>query len=310
MKLRSGAIACVWLLLAIAAHPASAPADVQIEMKNVRLHVTDDVILDVARLRGVMISKTAGVPPIFDDQRSYTLRLFSAELSMDMSSLQNLMNRHVFAYEGSPLSDLTIRSQADRLVMNGKLRKGVAVPISATTSVSATPEGLLRLHVESMKALGVPAKGLLNLFGLEVDDVMDIKKRRGVDVQENDILIAAGEVLPPPEIKGRLARVEVRGDRLLQIFEDGSQQRPVPLTLPAPAARNYIYFGGGNIRFGKLTMHDTDLQLIDADPKDPFDFFTTRYNAQLVAGYSKNTPSKGLKTFMPDYADLKGKPPK
>jgi hypothetical protein len=251
-----------------------------------------------------MISKSPDRPPIFDDQRSYTLRLFSAELSMDMASLQSLLNRHVFAYEGSPLSDLTVRTQADRLLMKGKLRKGVAVPITATASVSATADGLLRLHVESMKALGVPAKGLLNLFGLEVDDVMDIKKRRGVDVQDNDILIAAGEVLPPPEIKGRLARVEVRGDRLLQVFEDGSQPRPARLTLPAPSARNYIYFGGGNIRFGKLTMHDADLQLIDADPKDPFDFFTTRYNAQLVAGYSKNTPNKGLKTFMPDYDDL------
>jgi hypothetical protein len=51
-------------------------------------------------------------------------------------------------------------------------------------------------------------------------------------------------------------------------------------------------------------MHQADLQLIDTDPRDPFDFFPARYNAQLVAGYSKNTPAKGLKTFMPDFDDL------
>ena len=51
-------------------------------------------------------------------------------------------------------------------------------------------------------------------------------------------------------------------------------------------------------------MRDADLQLIDADPRDPFDFFPARYNAQLVAGYSKNTPAKGLKTYMPDFDDL------
>ena len=62
---------------------------------------------------------------------------------------------------------------------------------------------------------------------------------------------------------------------------------------------------GGTIRFGKLTMTDADLQLIDADPKDPFDFYPARYDAQLVAGYSKNTPSKGLKTYMPDYGELR-----
>ncbi|PYQ03033.1 MAG: hypothetical protein DMF82_14290, partial [Acidobacteria bacterium] len=37
---------------------------------------------------------------------------------------------------------------------------------------------------------------------------------------------------------------------------------------------------------------------------DPFDFNLDRYNDQLVAGYSKNTPSRGLKTFMPDANDL------
>jgi hypothetical protein len=51
-------------------------------------------------------------------------------------------------------------------------------------------------------------------------------------------------------------------------------------------------------------MSDTDLQLIDTDPKDPFDFFMARYNTQLVAGYSKNTPQGGLKTYMPDYAKV------
>jgi hypothetical protein len=43
------------------------------------------------------------------------------------------------------------------------------------------------------------------------------------------------------------------------------------------------------------------------DPRDPFDFDSARYNEQLVAGYSKNTPQKGLRTYMPDFGDLKKK---
>jgi hypothetical protein len=78
-----------------------------------------------------------------------------------------------------------------------------------------------------------------------------------------------------------------------------------PATLPLPAARNYLYFFGGSIRFGKLTMHDADMQLIDADPRDPFDFFPAHYDAQLIAGYSRNTPRKGLQVFMPDYARVR-----
>ena len=69
-------------------------------------------------------------------------------------------------------------------------------------------------------------------------------------------------------------------------------------------SRNYVYFAGGTIRFGKLTMADADLQLIDTDPRDPFDFFPAEYQRQLVAGYSRNTRRAvrdlhaGLRRFM------------
>jgi hypothetical protein len=64
-----------------------------------------------------------------------------------------------------------------------------------------------------------------------------------------------------------------------------------------------MYYRGGTLRFGKLTMSDADMQLIDANPRNPFDFYPDRYITQLVAGYSKNTKSGGLKVYMPDYAD-------
>jgi len=52
-------------------------------------------------------------------------------------------------------------------------------------------------------------------------------------------------------------------------------------------------------------MADSDLQLVDADAADPFDFFPKNYLAQLVAGYSRTTPRGGLKVMMPDYSDLR-----
>ena len=56
---------------------------------------------------------------------SYVLHLQTAEMSMDMTSLQNLMNRHVFAYQGSPLKDVTVEPDGPRLKMKGKLHKGI-----------------------------------------------------------------------------------------------------------------------------------------------------------------------------------------
>jgi len=297
---------CAVLGMSFAASSGRAgtkPAGVQIEMRNVRLHLDDAITVDVARLRGTMISRTPGKPPIFDDQRSFAIDLAAASLSMDMASVTSLMNAHVFAYQGAPLTNLAVRTTADgRLEMKGTLHKGLSVPFSSKASVAPAGAAGVKLHIESMKAVGIPAKGLLELFGLKLEDLIDLKNRRGIDVQDNDIILQPGQVLPPPELRGNLSRVAVEGNRLLLTFT--SDQRPVDLTLPDPRAKNYIYFGGGVITFGKLTMTDTDLQLIDEDPKDPFDFYPTKYSGQLVAGYSKNTPRKGLKTFMPDYDDL------
>src|SRR5687767_1191117 len=141
MTSRAGIVCCAFLLLTSSGRLDSQPTGVQLDMKNVRLHVDEGIVLDVTRLRGVMISKVAGRPPIFDDQRSYVMRLQTADMSMDMMSLQNLMNRHVFAYEGSPLTDLKVAADGARLTMKGKLHKGVAVPFSTTASVSTSPDG-------------------------------------------------------------------------------------------------------------------------------------------------------------------------
>ena len=67
-------------------------------------------------------------------------------------------------------------------------------------------------------------------------------------------------------------------------------------------------YRGGSLRFGKLTMNNVDLQLIDADPKDPFEFFPDHYNEQLVAGYSKTTAYGGLRVYMPDYGKVSKHP--
>ena len=288
---------------------ASTARPVQIEMRNVQLHVDEGIVLAIDRLRGEMISRSEGKPPVFDDPKSYVLNVSSGTMSMDMESLTALMNRHVFNYDGAPLSDVKVKATDDgRLEQSGKLHKGIVVPFSMKATVSATPDGRLKLHTDSIKAAGVPVKGLLSFFGLKLEDVADLERRRGLSASDNDIMIAVGQVLPPPEIKGRLSKVAVVGNRLVQTFASEDGKRESALRPPDTRARNYIYFGGGTITFGKLTMSDADLQLIDADMKDAFDFFPVQYKKQLVAGYSKNTPAGGLKTYMPDYADLRRRP--
>src|SRR5262249_46247234 len=72
----------------------------------------------------------------------------------------------------------------------------------------------------------------------------------------------------------------------------------------APGSGNYMGFRGNQGRFGQLTMHNTDLTVIDLDARDPLDLDQDSYQDQLVAGYSKTTGQFGLLAYVKDFAKL------
>ncbi|HEY2431523.1 MAG TPA: hypothetical protein VGI12_02545 [Vicinamibacterales bacterium] len=284
------------MLIAAAVLSLMAPdptGGVGIDMRNVHLRVAADAALDINWLHGTLRPTRPGQIPVFDDPSSFDMAIEDAELSIDAASLTALVN-HAFAFKGSNLSDLTVSFEGPYIVQHGKLSKGVTVPFTVTASVSVTPEGLLRIHPEKMKTAGVPASGLMHLFGIELDNLVHQNPARGIRIEKDDLLLDSGKMLPPPATSGHLVGAAVRDNHLMQTFGRGAALRP-------KSGGNYIWFRGGTIRFGKLTMSDADLQLIDQQQADPFDFYSAKYDAQLVAGYSKNTPQHGLRTYMPDY---------
>jgi hypothetical protein len=269
-------------------------------MRNVSLHLADGIVLGVASLTGEFVSHSATEPPIFDDPGSYTLRMKNGDVSMDAASLTALLAQ-TLARNPSPLSKVTLAIEEGRVQAKGTLHKGVSVPFSMTATVSVT-DGLLRLHSEKVKAAHVPVTGLLDLLGLEVADLMKMPPGSGIRADKDDLLLDTALMLPPPRMEAKLLSAAATGGRLRLRMSGPGQPPARPQTLPLPSARNYLYFFGGSIRFGKLTMSDADMQLIDADPSTPFDFFPAHYEAQLVAGYSRNTRRKGLQVYMPDYS--------
>jgi hypothetical protein len=266
--------------------------------------VAPGVVLEVRRLRGELRSREDGETPVFDDPGSFTLHAADAEVALTTTSLARLLNDHVFAYEDAPFSDIEIEIEDGRLKQTGKLHKGISVPFSVEAELSVTTDGRVRMHPTSVKALGLPVGGLMKLIHLEIDDLVDTDEAPAVELDDNDFLLATDRLLDAPRMTGRLTAVRLEDQRIVQVFGRGPGPRPA--APPEGAARNYLYFHGGTLRFGKLTMQDTDMQLIDADPSDPFDFSPPAYVVQLTAGYSKNLASGGLRVFMPDYAEARG----
>jgi hypothetical protein len=267
-------------------------------MKNVNLHVSEGVVLAIHSLRGALLRTAKNRPPVFDDKESFVLRIDAGEIAMSTASITALMNDYVFNYRKAPIKDLEITTDQGQLKQEGVLDKAVDIPFKVKAELLPTPDGRIRVHAKSIKAAGLPVKGLMHLLGIEMDDMVKIQSGRGIVVDGNDFILDPQQMLPPPRIRGSVTAVRIQGDEVVQTFGGG----PAPGRRLSPYARyrNYMYFRGGELRFGKLTMTDADLALIDQDPKDPFEFDLDHYNDQLVAGYSKNTLNHGLKTFMPD----------
>jgi hypothetical protein len=281
------------------ARKTSTPA-VQVEMRNVRLHVTDHVALNVRSLRGTFVAARAGGIPDLDDRDSYVVNVDAGEIAIDEASLNALMNEHVFVGHKPPVKHLEITVEDGVVKQKGTLDKKIDLPFKMKGAVEATPDGRIRIHATSIKSFGLPVKPLMKLFGLEMDDLLKVEEGHGLTVDDNDLVIDPQQMLPPPRMKGKVASVRIEGDEVVQVFGAA----PAGPLRPAALSKNHIYWRGGALHFGKLTMVNTDLELIDQDPADPFDFSVARYNEMLVAGYSRNTATLGLKTYMPDYDDL------
>jgi hypothetical protein len=316
MKTRAIRIVCLWLLTAAAFHvrpehvgaqaaESSENHAVEIVMKNVMYHFTDRIAVHIVQLQGHLKPTKAGATVFFDDKNSFILAMASAEISISCKSLAQVLNDNVFSASDAPIKDVSIESKNNQLIIKGTLPQKAGVSFETVGTISADPDGRIRLHTEHVKAAHVPVKGLLDTLGIDLDRLINTKNIHGVAVDKDDLLLDPQQILPPPRIQGKVTEVRVQGNEIIQIF---GVKQPSNFAVNQPG--NYIAFRHGEMRFGKLTMHDADLVMIDMDPGDPFDFFLDHYQEQLVAGYTKSTQEYGLRTYTKDYNKLRNRSPK
>jgi hypothetical protein len=276
---------------------------VKVEMKNITYHFTDQIAAHIVRLQGQLLPTRPGGLVVFDDRSSFTLNLASAEIAISCNSLAQVLNEDVFSSAGAPIKDIAIESRNNRLFIKGKLHQKGDVSFETTGTLSVEGDGRIRLHTEHLKAAHLPVKGILDLLGIDISRMINAKQIQGVSADKDDLILNPEEILPPPRIKGTVSAVRLRGNDIIQVF--GSPQ-PSNFSFKQPG--NYMAYRDGSLRFGKLTMDDTDLVLIDMDPGDSFDFYFDHYKEQLVAGYTKTTPELGLRVYARDYNKLQGRP--
>ncbi len=272
---------------------------VQTQMRNVAFRFSDTVAVEIKSLNGVLVPLGKNEFPVFDDKDSFNVRISTAEIAIDSSNLANVLNSYFFARPHSPFTELSVSVEKGRLKVKGKLHDKGDIPFETEGVLIPTSDGKLRLHSEKIKALHVPVKGLMDLFGIDLGGLIKEGKVQGVEAQEDDLILDLEQILPPPHIEGKVVSVRMEGDKIIQWF-GGSDVTPVKNV----RSGNYMAYKNNRLRFGKLVMNDADLILMDMDPKDPLDFFLDHYKEQLAAGYAKITPDSGLRVFIKDFNKL------
>jgi hypothetical protein len=296
---------CLFLLQIAAAqeHPGSAKQDgaVEARMRNVLYRFTDSVAVQIKSLNGELVPDGKNEFPVFDDKESFRIRIDAAEMAIRPADLTNVLNSYAFAGPHSPVIGISVAIEGGHLKVKGKLHSKGDIPFETNGLLSPMLDGRVRIHSEKIKAVHVPVTGLMDLFGVDVADLIKSGKVPGVETQENDLILDLAQILPPPHIEGKVTAIGIQSGAVVLTF--GAVESKATAA-GNTSNGNYMSYRGNRLRFGKLTMTDADITLLDMDPSDPLDFYLDRYKDQLVAGYSKITPSFGLRAYVKDFAKL------
>ena len=286
--------------------PRGAPDSLLwIEMRNVDLHINAQNVMRIRSLRGQVLPTNLRTIAWLDKPASFHIRATSGTVALDGDAVTSLLNEIAFNYPNPPIKALRVRIEDGQVVQSGTLHKGVDVPFTMWASPVLLSDGRLRLHPDRLKILGVNGLALMHALHLHLENMMDLSKARGVSVRGDDLFLDPLAIIPPPAVEGRLSAVRIEGSLLVQEFMRTSDDSVFGTFVKVDSgSKNFVYFRGGNLRFGKLTMADTDLLIHDGDESDPFDLYFDEYNKQLAAGHTQNLVNFGLRTWMMDYGKL------
>lgn len=285
------------------ADSAAARTPTRIEIVGVDLHVLENAIVRVRRLQGTVVNARPGRAVALDDPSAFTIEVVRGEAWVSYADLSTVMNEYTFAFDGAPIKHLEMAREEDtedEIELKGRVERGLLLPLSFEIEgrPEVAPDGRIRIRTTSIQAFDIPVRGLLHTLDLEPADILGNLEARGLTFDGDDMILDLSRALPPPRMRGPVSGIRVEEDGLLMTF--GPARRS-----SRSSRSNYLAFRGGIIRIGRMTQYDADLTIVDADPRDPFDFFSERMNSQLSAGYSKMSETGALTMYVPDFGDMR-----
>ena len=123
---------------------------------------------------------------------------------VDSAALTRIFNQKMGA--SKKIEDITVKTSGDRLQIGGKVHKTIPLHFEIEGPLKAEGQGLVDMHADSIHADGIPAKGLLGMFGKDLGDVVGQSSAAGVKVEENTVRFDVEQLL---QMHGNITKVQV-----------------------------------------------------------------------------------------------------
>ena len=284
---------------ATAASAGTAPTTVYAH--NILLRKGPNFRIYIRWIRGQMLRTQHNVIPSFDDPNSFVLLIDKGVIVVHLQDLADFLNSG--SANTTPLKNISIQSNGNELEIHGTIHKVIPLPVKLKGELTPLPDGRVRFHVASYSLLKVPMKGLFHVFDVKLSDFVPSAGIPGVQISGNDILFDTQQLLPPPHIHGQITTIRTSPQEVTVIYGNSPDDENA-----LARWHNFLRFSGGSLGFGKLTMHNADITMIDASNDPWFDLDLVNYQAQVVNGYTRMTAQAGLEIFMPNLDQMQSKP--
>jgi len=243
----------------------------------------------------------------FDNLNSFLVRVHNATVLISPTTLQGMFNESVFNYPDSSLRDLKVTISPDagenRVKLAGSLKYLLWIPFEMGTQLKVDKESnTLVIAVEDLKVFGIiPAKWLLNFQPFNLEKLIHLPPNQHLIVHGNLMMVKPFGLFPPPHIDGKISTVHVMSKWIELEF---AGKDPAFSNIPQSGASNFIYLQGGNAQFGKIGMLGAQVQVIDKNPRDLFQFSLLNYLSYLPHSDVQLTDMGGAVLVMPDHAKI------
>lgn len=272
---------------------------VSIRLQNVRFHWSPKVYVDASdmALRAVPVD---GEAVNFDDLNSFVMALQQSTVVLTPSVLEGMLNESVFNYPESKLRDLKVQlAEEDKgwaVRMTGKVDIMAWIPFSMVAYLDIDHStNTLVMNIDRMKVFGfLPATKLVRWSPFHLERMIPMPPNKTLMISGNKIMIKPFALFPPPRVTGTVSAVAVDANGIRLKFAG----KPIPA--PQLDAHNYVYLRGGRAEFGHFCTTDTDILILDQDPRTPFNFTLANYQALIPRSRIEIHDTRSARVTMPD----------